>query len=210
MNGLATLRRRSRGLGKRATLAGMAMALSLGCAAVVADSARSGKMLSYTCAGCHGTNGVSNGSATPTIAGMDRFYLEKAMMTFADNTRASTVMGRIARGYTHAEIRAISAFFADQSWSAATAKTDPDKVAAGAKLHQSFCIGCHGDRGTANRADVPRLAGQWPDYLFARLQSIRAGTTGLPNAATMAMQTMIGNFSDAQLQALAHYYASQK
>jgi cytochrome c553 len=30
----------------------------------------SGEMLANTCAGCHGTNGISTGPATPTISGM--------------------------------------------------------------------------------------------------------------------------------------------
>ncbi len=68
-------------------------------------------MLANTCAGCHGTNGISQGPLTPSIAGLPKSYLSESMHDFASGKRASTVMQRIAKGYTEADIQALSEYF---------------------------------------------------------------------------------------------------
>ncbi len=63
------------------------------------------------CLGCHGTAG---GGITPVpgLAGRPATELVAAMTAFRANERPATIMGRIARGYTDAEIAAIAAHFA--------------------------------------------------------------------------------------------------
>lgn len=63
------------------------------------------------CLGCHGPNGGGSG-ATPGIAGRPEADLAAAMRAFRANERPATIMGRIARGYTDAEIAAVAAHFA--------------------------------------------------------------------------------------------------
>lgn len=63
------------------------------------------------CTGCHGPNG-SGMAATPAIAGRDTAELIAIMAEYRANRRPATIMGRIARGYTEAEIAAIAAHFA--------------------------------------------------------------------------------------------------
>lgn len=67
-------------------------------------------MLSYTCAGCHGTNGISPGSI-PSIYCKKADTIEKALKEYRDGTRFSTVMGRHVKGYTDDEIQLIAGFF---------------------------------------------------------------------------------------------------
>ena len=67
-------------------------------------------MLSNTCAGCHGTNGISNGE-TPSIAGLSKEFISISMRDFASGKRHSTVMQRIAKGYSDADIKAMSEYF---------------------------------------------------------------------------------------------------
>jgi sulfide dehydrogenase cytochrome subunit len=73
-------------------------------------SAPTGSMLAGTCAGCHGTLGKSAGAA-PSLAGLDASYIESAMQDFKSGKRPSTIMGRLAKGYDDAEIKAMSAYF---------------------------------------------------------------------------------------------------
>ncbi len=68
-------------------------------------------MLANTCAGCHGPNGISNGPLTPSIAGLPKEYMAESMYDFASGKRPSTVMQRIAKGYTDADIKALSEYF---------------------------------------------------------------------------------------------------
>lgn len=70
----------------------------------------SGSMLGNTCAGCHGTHGVSVGAA-PSLKGLPVDYLKTAMMDFKSGKRPATIMGRIAKGYSDADIAAIADYF---------------------------------------------------------------------------------------------------
>ncbi len=63
-------------------------------------SGASARMLSDTCAGCHGTDGASVGPASPTIAGMNGEYFVELMQGFKNDEVYGTIMGRIAKGYT--------------------------------------------------------------------------------------------------------------
>jgi sulfide dehydrogenase cytochrome subunit len=67
-------------------------------------------MLSYTCAGCHGTDGFSPGSI-PSIACKSADFIQKSLTEYRDGKRFSTVMGRHVKGYTDQEIQLIAGFF---------------------------------------------------------------------------------------------------
>lgn len=70
-----------------------------------------GKMMGNTCASCHGTFGKSTDEYMPSLAGIDRQQLIRAMTDYRDDRRVSVVMNRIAKGYNDAEIAAIADFF---------------------------------------------------------------------------------------------------
>ena len=80
---------------------------------VNAEPITKGAMLSITCAGCHGTDGRSNG-AIPSIAGKSSDYLNKSMLDFRDDKRPSSVMKRHAKGYSDEEIKLIADYFASK------------------------------------------------------------------------------------------------
>ena len=93
----------------RSCLMGIACILLLS-ATVQADELSRAAMLSYTCAGCHGTDGISPGSI-PSIYCKSADTIEKALKEYRDGTRFSTVMGRHVKGYTDDEIQLIAGFF---------------------------------------------------------------------------------------------------
>ncbi|MDA1132018.1 MAG: c-type cytochrome [Proteobacteria bacterium] len=66
--------------------------------------------LANACAGCHGTDGKSPGQI-PMIAGMAAADLAAELRQFKNDQKAATVMNRIAKGYTEAEIDAIANYF---------------------------------------------------------------------------------------------------
>ena len=59
-----------------------------------------------SCAGCHGGGGM------PVLAGQPAEAVAAAMLAYKAGERSPTVMDRIARGFTEAEIRAIAAWVA--------------------------------------------------------------------------------------------------
>jgi sulfide dehydrogenase cytochrome subunit len=175
---------------------------------VVAAEARSGSMLSQTCAGCHGTNGHSAGDVMPSLAGMDKRYLYKSMMDFRSEARPSTIMGRIARGYSDAEIAAIASYFSMQEWRQAPGAVDRKLAAQGKTIHEDQCESCHADGGRKNKDEVPRLAGQWQPYTYLQLRDMH--DIDFEGVQPIEMRQRVQKLSQEELQALSHYYASQK
>ena len=67
-------------------------------------------ILANPCSGCHGTDGNSPGSI-PTIADLDSEEIAEALLDFKSDNRSSTIMNRIAKGYTDEEIQLIADFY---------------------------------------------------------------------------------------------------
>ena len=67
-----------------------------------------------------------------------------------------------------------------------------------------MCASCHGVDGIALAAGNPHLAGQDESYLRLSLQKYKSGERRPP-----PMQAVAGALSDADLDALARWYAQQ-
>jgi cytochrome c553 len=73
-----------------------------------------GRVLALSCMNCHGPSGKSPGEI-PSIAGKSEDFLKNALIDFRDGKRtgaSATVMGRLAKGYSDAEIEAVSKYIA--------------------------------------------------------------------------------------------------
>lgn len=170
---------------------------------------RSGTMLANTCAGCHGTIGHSAGETMPSLAGLDERYFVKTMQDFKSGARPSTIMGRLARGYSDNELKALADFFSAQEWVSAKAEFDPKLAKEGQKIHQESCETCHEQGGAVNGSkDTPRIAGQWRPYLYnllVDLHDIKRSST-----QPLKMRQRVQKLSQEEIEALSHYYASQQ
>lgn len=67
-----------------------------------------------------------------------------------------------------------------------------------------LCAACHGESGVPVARGIPRLAAQDRDYLAAALAQYRSGERNVA-----AMRAAAGALSDADIAALADWYASQ-
>ena len=68
-----------------------------------------GRMLASNCANCHGTNGNSVGGM-PGLAGRPRAEMLQMLREFRDGKRPATIMHQLAKGYSDAQLEAVSAF----------------------------------------------------------------------------------------------------
>jgi sulfide dehydrogenase cytochrome subunit len=168
-----------------------------------------GEMLANTCAGCHGTNGVSMGPATPSIAGMSTSTLEEAMKGYRSGDRPSTIMGRIAKAYNDDEIAAMAAHLSKQSYAPAKQDFDQDKADDGEKLHGKYCKKCHEDGGRTDE-ETSIIAGQWKPYLTYTFQDFQSGSREMPKKMKKAMKKMHKKAGDEGVTQLIEYYASQQ
>ncbi len=175
--------------------------------AATAGDVRSPSMLANTCAGCHGTNGASAGDIMPIIGGMEKTYMQTVLMEYKTGERDSTIMGRIAKGYTDNELKSIASYMASQPWVSAPVETEAKLAAMGKKIHEDKCKTCHEDGGRVQEDEAPRLAGQWPDYALHYLHWCKSkGKRCEPRK----MGKRVMELSDEELKAMAEYYASEK
>jgi cytochrome c553 len=75
-----------------------------------------------------------------------------------------------------------------------------------AKKAKEICAACHGDDGNGKKEfpDYPRLAGQYPDFLYKALRDYKSGARKNAIMAGMAQP-----LTDAEMLALAQYFAGQ-
>jgi sulfide dehydrogenase cytochrome subunit len=92
-------------------LAGTALAAVLVLPLAAGAQNADGTILALSCAACHGTGGASPG-AIPSLRGKTAAYIGEALTEFKTGKRSATVMGRLAKGYSDAEIKALADHFA--------------------------------------------------------------------------------------------------
>ncbi len=168
----------------------------------------SGEALSYTCAGCHGTNGASVGPASPSLAGMSAVYLADSMRAFKSGERESTIMMRIAKGYDDDDFDKMGTFFEKQPMHMANQPAG-GMASKGEKLHDKYCDKCHADSGTDPEDEAGQLAGQWTEYTKYQLQDVLDGSRDTGKKMLRQVEKMHKKEGDAGIQALLDYYASQ-
>jgi sulfide dehydrogenase cytochrome subunit len=117
-------------------------------------------MLSNACAGCHGTHGEQRRAehAEPWRP-QSKSHCRVAMKGFKSGERPSTVMGRLAKGYSDAEFEAMGEFFSKQKPFTTSQTLDRAKVAKGAELHENRTAPAATSR-TARRSRTTRRS--WP------------------------------------------------
>jgi sulfide dehydrogenase cytochrome subunit len=98
---------------KSSTLAVLAM-VSMIAAPLQAADEFTGRTIGSACFACHGAAGASKSSIPPIIIGVPAAYIVRQMQDFRDDKRYSTIMGRIARGYTDEEIVAVAEYISSQ------------------------------------------------------------------------------------------------
>ena len=198
----------------------------------LAGETASPSMLSDTCLGCHGPGGISDGPATPTISGMSEIYIIAAMLAYKyDNdedkveaiieadpdledveffARTSTVMDRIAKGYSEAEIKILAKHFASLPFQAAEQEVNKKQAKAGAEIHENHCEKCHENGGSSAEDDAGVLAGQWISYLEYTMADFASGDRAMPKKMKKQMKDAHAAYGDGSVADLIQFYASQK
>jgi cytochrome c553 len=163
-------------------------------------SAAAGKAAAAACAGCHGEQGVSASPANPSLAGQDAEYFASAMRAYKDGSRAEETMKLAAAKVGDSAIADLAAYYAGQ-------QPRQPKVTRPLALEQwvQRCDRCHGVNGNSIDPRAPALAAQRVEYLHKAIQAYQGG-----QRRSSAMAAMAGSLTDADVAALAAYYARQK
>lgn len=195
---------------KYTQISGIALLLAGGLmAGSPAWAADRGMALAITCVGCHGPNGNSTGPASPNIAGLGAETMYEIMKAF-QGSRHSTIMGRIAKGYTDEELKQMSEYFSKQKPMSSAQTVDAGKAEKGAKLHEEYCEKCHEDKGAKDSDGSGILAGQWLPYMQYQLADFHAGSREMGKKMAKRMEAMIKEHGEGSLDEVANFYASHK
>ena len=194
------MRQRGRGVGFAAiaacALAGTAMAQQ----ATPAGDATNGKVLSYTCLGCHGIDGYKNAYpdySVPKLKGQHAEYIVAALHGYRDGDRAHLTMHSEASTLSDQDITDIAAYFAGKPLES-TGKP-PGNVPPAASL----CTACHGADGISITPMYPSLAGQHEDYLRRAIGEYAKGGRKNP-----IMKGFASSLKDADIDAIVRYYSA--
>jgi cytochrome subunit of sulfide dehydrogenase len=162
-----------------------------------------------TCITCHGIGGSSVGPANPTIASFDSETLVDIMKDYRNDERPSTIMGRIAKGYTNKDFQVMADYFAKQAAVRYPQTVDAEKVNNGSKLHEKYCERCHKNEGNTDKDGTGILAGQWMPYLQFTLADLYQGKRDMPKKMKKRMVRMVKNHSEESFEDIIHFYGSQ-
>lgn len=180
----------------------LSVCLLLACSSAIPVSAadiKAGEQKSAICAGCHGPNGKSANSQWPNLAAQQPEYIINQLEAFKSGDRTNPMMQGMAANLSSEDMANLAAYFAGQS--AAQAEGDPTLEKAG-EAKAALCLGCHGQKAAGN-AQIPRLAGQHPEYLVTQLKNFKSGAR-----KSGPMPAVAGNLSEEDMKALAAYFGS--
>ena len=169
--------------------------------------AEAGKQIAQSvCAACHGADGnPAPGTPFPVLAQQTYRYLSLELRDFKEGRRDDAVMSPIAKQLSPEDIKNVSQYFAEQKYRNITFKADAARVERGArKSAETLCTMCHLG-GFSGQNEIPRVAGQLPDYVIKQLRDFKARTrTNDAGNMTSVAQTL----SDEDIIDLAHYIAN--
>jgi sulfide dehydrogenase cytochrome subunit len=175
-----------------------------------------------TCVECHGKSGVNPEPGLPIIGGQSADYLADALADYRGEARPcpeeeqtggdptkkktdeKTSMCRIAKSLSEQEIAKLSEELASVPFARAKKCTNPEKVAAGRKLHELYCSRCHDAKSADDSSAM--LEGQNAEYLEDALKKIEDGERNIPKK----MRKKLAELSPEHRKALLEYYASFK
>jgi cytochrome c553 len=177
--------------------------------------AAAGAKLNASCIGCHGIPGYQSSfpevHRVPMISGQNAQYIAGALNAYKKGDRKHPSMRAVAASLSEQNIADLAAYYATHGAppavaDAAAVQPTPEVAAL---LAKGACVSCHGANFSKPiDGAYPKIAGQFPDYLFTALKSYKA--EGNPNVGrnNAIMVGQVKQFSNKELKALAAYLGS--
>jgi cytochrome c553 len=201
---------------KRAPILALALAgvLSGVTNAAHAQDARRGSGKVAMCEGCHQIIGYQTGFPkvykVPMIAGQDAKYIAAALKAYRAGDRKQQQMRGIASSLTDEDIEDVAAWYSQLGKPEGPVPKAPEKpVPAALQGKVATCVACHGANfSTPTDGTIPRLAGQYADYLYFALRAYATEGNehfGRNNALMAPMAKML---TDDEAHEVADYLAS--
>ena len=179
-------------------------ALSATFAPAVAADTQAGAKRAQICIVCHK---LAQSYSFPLLEAQPKEYLYIQMKAYKDKRRAWPGRLHNDTSLPEKDLRDIAEYFSVQKMPGVPFRIDASMVASGKeKAEELKCANCHMP-DFSGIDDVPRLAGQVPEYLVAQMDAFRSGARSHGRDPTVdpARNT---NAQDSEL--LGHFFASMK
>jgi cytochrome c553 len=199
-------------------------ALAVACVTVSAQAqkitgnAEAGAKKTAMCVGCHGIIGYQASfpeiHKVPMIAGQSATYIVSALTQYKGGERKHPTMRAIADSLSEQDIADLAAYYSqlglkggDAPPAAASAPSDTVHALI-SRDKDNACTKCHGANfNTPNDGTVPKLAGQYADYLYVALKSYKVQNAHL-GRANGVMGGQAKKYSNTEIKELAAYISS--
>ena len=182
-----------------------ALAACLAATAANAQDDAAIRAKAQVCFACHGPNGNSQNPDYPILAGQSWRYIYIELKDFKEGRRTDPVMSPLAADLSRDDMIALGNFFAAQKPLPIDFKADGVRVDAGRKISDAvLCPMCHLG-GFIGQNEIPRVAGQYPQYIKKQLHAFKAKTR-TNDAGNMT--SVAGTLSDDDIENLSHYIAN--
>jgi len=180
------------------------VALSATIAPAVAADAQAGAKKAQICIVCHK---LAQSYSFPLLEAQPKEYLYLQMKAYKDKRRVWPGRPHNDTSLPERDLRDIAEYFSAQKVPGAPFRIDPSKVAPGREKAEEFkCANCHMP-DFSGKGDVPRLAGQVPEYLVTQMDAFRSGVRSHGRGPTVdSAQNAIAQ--DSEL--LGHFFASMR
>ena len=163
------------------------------------------RQLAQTCEACHGPDGNSTNPVYPVLAGQSWRYLYIELRDFKEGRRKDPQMSPMAANLTREQMIALGNHFAALKQKPVAFQADGARVAAGKKISDAvLCPMCHLG-GFVGQNEIPRVAGQWPQYVKKQLEDFRARRRTNDGGN---MTSVAATLSDEDIENLSHYIAN--
>ncbi|MFC0399588.1 c-type cytochrome [Paraburkholderia rhizosphaerae] len=167
--------------------------------------AETGKGKAQVCVTCHGPLGNSTNPGYPVLAGQTQRYLYLQLKDFKENRRSDPQMSPFAATLSREDMQDLADYFSQQRPAPVKVDADAASIDAGKrKAAEVLCTMCHLG-GFSGQNEIPRVAGQYPQYIAKQLRDFRSHTR-TNDAGNMTSVTR--NLSDDDIRNLAAYVAS--
>ena len=205
----------------------VALSLGIGAAASAQDAkpgdAAAGAKKAEMCNGCHAIPGYQSSFPevykVPKIAGQSAKYIVAALTEYRKGERKFPSMRGIAGSLSDQDMADLAAHFenlgkvASDDGAAPSKSAEPTPAAPPPEvaklLAQANCASCHGANFSKPiDPSYPKLAGQYPDYLYAALKSYQTDHNPLVGRSNAIMMGMARPFTHPEIKAIAQYLGS--
>ena len=168
------------------------------------------------CKTCHGLSGQGYHGyyPMPRLAGQQPKYVENQLRAFIERRRKNAIMANVAHALSPSMLSALAHHFRDLDPPPLGGGGSSRAIATGKRIYDDgipesnvpACSACHG-QDARGQDQIPRLAGQLPDYFYAKLvnwSAERGQNSAMPDPSAVMGPTS-HNLTRSQISAVAAY-----